>query len=308
MTKYLEYKEELDTLLNDRLTCAEEDLKRYIPSFEEIDEDNFVVWNGKLYFIGKNEYERNIAKSVGIDVSLSEGNISVEDMKALFGSILPLGDELEVPKSDEDITPEGLLGTRLYDKVQSNGERWDIVIEYDENINEISRYGTGYYYLAPGKYIIKEKEITLSNGFIIDYATKNFISLSGRHQEWNIDKVVSTREGLILNLDPINLAEGEWKIVENKKDEVNNEDMYEFYEKDFNTNNYKNSGTGVFKAGDIEYDDVNKSLKFNMKNNENSNIKGGYLELNKEDYDFSDGFTFELYVTLDRTSYRKRRS
>ncbi len=297
LSKYSTYKEELETYLSEDLTCADEDMKKYMKSMSDEDIDKFIVWNGKLYFIGDNEYERKMAESVGIDTSLS--GLNIDDLKALAGSVLPLGGKFEAPKDDNSEAPDELIGTRLYDKVASNNERWDVVIDYNESNEVTNRFGTGYYYLAPGEYEIDDKRITLRNGYIIDYNTRNFLSLSERHIEWNIDSTVSTRGGLVLNLDPMNLADGEWKKVENKKDEINEGDLYEFREMDYKTGKLKVEESGIYKAGDIEYNEDLKTLDLNLNTTGEMNEKGGYLKIDKEELDFNNGFSFEIFFETD---------
>ena len=61
---------------------------------------------------------------------------------------------------------------------------------------------------------------------VVDYANKTYIALSGRAENWNLDATLAVSEGLVLNIDPMSLADGEWR--QNAED--NN--FYDFYVKD----------------------------------------------------------------------------
>ena len=164
--------------LDESINTSGEKLKEYMPSMKTEDEDNFIVLNGKLYFIGKGEYEKEIAEKLGIDTSLSNENFSIKDLKLLAGGVLPLGNSVDVPQNDDDESPEELIGTRLYDKLASNGTRWDIVIDYDESTKETGRFGTGYYYISPTeKYNINDEIVSFENGYIIDYEIRKSSSI-----------------------------------------------------------------------------------------------------------------------------------
>ncbi len=178
-----------------------------MPSMKKEDEDNFIVLNGKLYFIGKGEYEREIAKKTGIDTSLSNENFSIEDLKVLAGSILPLGKVHKLPENDKDEAPKELVGKRLYTKNIGNDINWDMVIDYNDSNEETGRWGSGYYLLVKGEYEIDEKIIKLENDYIIDYRNSELMRLSERYEDWNIDSTLGTKDGLVLNLDSTNFED-----------------------------------------------------------------------------------------------------
>ena len=274
----------MDVNLSESITCSGIEMKKYMKSMDEKNIDKFLVLNGKLYFIGKEEYEREIAKKAGIDTSLSNGNFSVEDLKVLAGSVLPLGNEVEVPVGDNGETPEELVGTRLYDKVPQNEDKWDIVIEYNESNEKIKTHGTGYYYIKKGSYTINGKSVTLENDYIIDYKNREFYLLGKNYKEWNIGETLAIKDPMpVLNMDPTNFE----KYV--------NEDGT------LNEKNLKNEAN-IIKYGDVSYSKENKALLFNEDELNNPKGEGGYLELTKSG-DFSNGFTFEMYGNLSRLEY-----
>ncbi len=273
----------MDVNLSESITCSGIEMKNYMKSMDEKNIDKFLVLNGKLMFIGNDDYERKIAEDAGIDTSLSNGNFSVEDLKVLAGSVLPLGNEVEVPVGDNGETPEELVGTRLYDKVPQNEDKWDIVIEYNESNEKIKTHGTGYYYIKKGSYTINGKSVTLENDYIIDYKNREFYLLGKNYKEWNIGETLAIKDPMpVLNMDPTNFE----KYV--------NEDGT------LNEKNLKNEAN-IIKYGDVSYSKENKALLFN-ESPENEEGEGGYLELTKSG-DFSNGFTFEMYANMSRLRY-----
>ncbi len=271
----------MDINLSESITCSGVEMKKYMKSMDEKDIDKFLVLNGKLMFIGNDDYERKIAEDAGIDTSLSNGNFSVEDLKVLAGSVLSLGNEVEVPVGDNGESPEELVGTRLYDKVPQNEDKWDIVIEYNENNEKIKTHGTGYYYLKKGSYTINGKSVTLENDYIIDYRNRKFYALENKYREWNIGSTIAVTKDLVLNTDPTNFE----KYV--------NEDGT------LNEKALKNEAN-IIKHGDVSYSKENKALLFNEDESSNPEGEGGYLELDGGDVDFSNGFTFEIYANFSR--------
>lgn len=268
--QYGAYKEALELSLNEGVTCSGSTMKTYISSLSDEDLDKFVILNGKLVYIGANELEKEVAESLNMDTSLS-GDSSITDIQKMADKILPITTTITLPENDNMPTPSGLIGTRLYDKNAENGERWNIVIDYNESNQEIGRYGSKYYLVKAGNYTVNGETVTISEDYIINYETQSIVGLSNNYVDWSLDSTLAVSEGLVLNIDPTNLANGEW--------------------------------TGITKHGDVEYDATTKALKFNEDEVNNPNGEGGYLELTRSGVDFTDGFTFEIYANLSRLRY-----
>ncbi len=234
-------------------------MKEYMSSMKMEDMNNFVVLNGKLYFIGTDEYERKIAEEAGINTTLGGKEALPEDIIQIVGEILPKKDEVKLPENDKDETPEELPGKRLYTKNTENDTKWDMVMDYNESSEETGRWGSGYYLLTKGEYEIDGKTITLKKDYIIDYRNNELMGLSERYMEWNIEATLAVSKGLILNIDPTTFEE----FVDAEGDLKANELREKF---------------DVEIFGDITYDADIKALLFN-KSIENKLGEGGYLKL-----------------------------
>ena len=321
MSKFANYNEELgiNCVDDQEVYATKEKMKKYIPSLEDKDLDNFVIVKSKLLYVGTDEKETKIISRLGIGGSSDslDAGATVKEIQSIVDGVVDVSEENKekVPTSDTDKLEEkehlndseGLIGTRLFDRSSLNLTKgnWNILIEYDSGNKEIARYGSGYYWLRKGqKYTIKGEEIDFKNDYVINYKDGEFTVLSGRAVNWNVnatlgvpDEIVDGRHTLVLNLDPMSLSNGEWKESE-EIDEVNNQKFKNFIVK--NTDNTE-VNTGIQKAGDVEFDRENKALKFNEDMDNNPNGKGGYLRLKNDDVDFSNGFTFELYVNVTDT-------
>jgi hypothetical protein len=260
--KFATYKEATEMALDSTLTLAGEEIKEYLPSITSEDLENFAIVNGSLVYLGNNEEEINVANNLGIDTTMSE-NASVSDIITIKNQVFTL--EVTLPQDDTQDTPSELLGTRLYDKNALNGERWNLVITYDSNNNEKERYGSGYYYLTSENC----GSLGLTGNYLINYETKQLIGLSN-YRNWNLSSTLAVTDGLVLNIDPTNLADGNWM--------------------------------DITKHGDVSYSATDKALLFN-ESESNTAGEGGYLELTRSGVDFSNGFTFEIYANLSRTLY-----
>lgn len=271
--RFAKYKEELELGMYGKITVAGETLKNYIQSMNTEDIDNFVIINGELSYIGNNEEEKTISDSLGVNSSMSGNNESaVKDIQNIINKVIPIKDSVEVPNDDTETASAELVGTRLYDKNSLNGDRWKIVIDYNDFNQETGRYGSGYYLLKSGEnYTINGDSLSFSKDFIIDYKNGTMIGLTDKAIEWSLNSTLAVNDGLVLNIDPTNLADGNW--------------------------------TGITKHGDVAYDNSSKALLFNEDTINNPNGEGGYLELKRNDVDFSNGFTFEIYANLSRLLY-----
>lgn len=267
--RFAGYKEQLDMILNKDMTCAGESLRKYIPQIDDDELDEFIIINGQLAYVGDEQLEKEIATQVGIDVIFA-ANTTADDVINITEKLFPAIENDLVPKNDNEPTPPSFIGKRLYDRTSINMERWNMVIEYDSNNNEVARYGSGYYLLEPGNYTINGEEYTFTGRYLLDYKKDTLIGISDRAVEWSIDTTLAVRDKLVLNIDPTNLADGKWD--------------------------------GITKYGDVLYNKQTKALVFN-ESESNPNGSGGYLQLSRNGVDFKDGFTFEIYANLSRLAY-----
>ena len=271
--KFAKYKEELELGMYGQITIAGEQMKNYIQSLKDEDVDKFVIINGQLGYIGADETEKEIIESLDINASNSGGGAeAVEDIQNIVNKVITIKDSVILPTDDSMATPKELVGIRLYDKNSENGDRWKIVIDYNNLNQEIGRYGSGNYLLKAGEtYNIQGENISFSKDYIVNYAEGTMIGLTDKAVEWSLNSTLAVNEGLVLNIDPTNVADGNW--------------------------------TGLTKHGDVKYDAGSKALLFNEDSVNNPKGEGEYLETARSGIDFSDGFTFEIYANLSRMRY-----
>ena len=157
------------------------------------------------------------------------------------------------------------LGTQLYDKDLYNGEKWSMVF------SEEKAYGTGWNYIEKGTEIEEYGEAKYE--WIINYETGEIIYLDKEkyYQLDYTDSVAVTGTELVMNIDATNLSdENSWK-------------------------NVTNHGKNADGTGGVTYDEESMALTFDGVDD--------YLELTKPG-DFSNGFTFEMYMNLSRVKYQ----
>lgn len=270
--KFAKYKEDLELGMYGKVTIAGDTLNDYVQSMNESDKDKFAIINGELYYIGNDEQEANIAKGLGINLNLSgAGEEVVRDIQTIINKVIPIKDRVTFPTNDDEVASSEIIGTRLYDKNSQNGDRWKLVIDYDDYNTETGRYGSGNYLLKSGEnYNVNGENITFSKDYIINYDNL-IIGLTEKAVEWSLNSTLAVSRGLVLNIDSTNLADGRW--------------------------------TGITKHGDVQYDSSSKALLFNEDTLNNPTGEGGYLELKRSGVDFSNGFTFEMYANLSRLVY-----
>ena len=142
--RYATYKEALELSLSEGITCSGNTMKIYVNSLSDEDLEKFVILNGQLAYIGQDDFEKEVAESLGINTTLA-GSASITDIQLIAEKILPIAKTVTLPANDSVTTPTALVGTRLYDKNAENGERWNVVIDYDDLNQEKGRYGSKFY-------------------------------------------------------------------------------------------------------------------------------------------------------------------
>ena len=274
--KFTKWKNEADKNIKEKegieTVSAGDNLKKYIPSIEEEYKDKFIISGDELYYIGTDEFEKEVAKEVGIKTDLTSGKeISkdkVEDIVKIYDDVLTEKDKNKQIGKDLD-------------------DEENLVITYNDKNEETGRYGTGYKYVSSGTYTVDDKTITIKDDYVLNYDKQEAVGLDN-YKNWNSTSQLAVTDKLSLNVDPINLKKGQWIT------DSNDSSFKNYYIDGTNTN--------IQKTGDVEYDENSRALKFN-ESPSNPNGSGGYIKLTKKNVDFSTGFTFEIYANLSRFRY-----
>ncbi len=156
------------------------------------------------------------------------------------------------------------IGEKLYDRNIANGNKWKII--YDTNNEKI--YGTNWMFIS------KETDIdnygkTLNN-WLVNIKTGEILSINdGEYKKLQYGDNLAVTDGLILNVDPINMSDnnswGDGVTLKGVQD---------------------GDGYG-FNGNEIKLDGVDD-----------------YIEVYTGDNDMSEGITFEYYGNVkNRTSY-----
>ncbi len=183
------------------------------------------------------------------------------------------------------------VGECLFDRTLENGDKWKIIINEETK----KQYGTGY------RYISKNSEIPnygkTQYEWIINYSTGEVIQLDDKYVELNFKSTLAIIDGLIFNMDATNVTrdisswgnnvtlryfdETQYDTIEKRVEAYNKEKQYENV---LQFDGYdRNKSDSALDYVDIE----NNAFKFNGNN---------YIEIyNSNGFDFSKGFTIELY-------------
>lgn len=156
------------------------------------------------------------------------------------------------------------IGEKLYDRNIANGNKWKII--YDTNNEKI--YGTNWMFIS------KETDIdnygkTLNN-WLVNIQTEEILSINdGEYKKLQYGDNLAVTDGLILNVDPINMSDnnswGDGVTLKGVRD---------------------GDGYG-FNGNEIKLDGVDD-----------------YIEIYTGDNDMSEGITYEYYGKLkDKTTY-----
>ena len=195
------------------VNCVGSEMKRYIPSLEDNDLEEFVIYKGKLMYIGSNESRSQIANSLGIE----SGSETTKDIVKVTDIVNTICSSITPPADDTEETPSGCIGTRLYDKNNQNSTNWRLVIEYSNSNQEKARYGSGWFLLKSGT--ILEDGTEIKNDYVINYKT-NEMALLSNYKEWTLSSQLAVTDSIILNIDAKNLSDGTWSGVERNGDVI----------------------------------------------------------------------------------------
>lgn len=228
-TRLATYKEELELNLVEEyedannINCVGETIKKYIPSIEGNEIDSFVIYRGKLMYIGND----TIMKEVANNLQIENGSENSKDIVQVTDEINKICVSVTPPKNDSEATPEKCVGIRLYDKNNQNATNWRLVIEYNSKNEPKARYGSGFFLLKAGTII--GNGIEVKNDYVINYSTNEIVLLSN-YKEWSLSSQLAVTDGIVMNLDAKNLSDGKW--------------------------------TGVVKHGDLNFNTEKNSLYF----------------------------------------------
>ena len=208
----------------------------------------------------------------GVSISLTVGDNGVLKNAMVASEKTEIESEREiiqteyVSKKMENIDKDNIEGEVIGKELSNSGgindgEKYHVIRVKDEDGNTIE-YGTGYEYIEKGT-IVNGKEI--KNPWILNTKTGETIEIKEENKtEVNGSAGVAVvGEDLRLNLDAMSLSSDNWS-------------------------------NGVINHGEVTFDDENKALIFDGKDD--------YIELQKAG-DFSKGFTFEMYMNLSRILY-----
>ena len=238
MSKFSLYDEEIKTncINDDNVYAVKDKMKKYVPSLEEQDLDNFVIVKSRLLYVGTDETELEIANRLGLGGGdNSDSKATITEIQEIIDGVVELKDKFpDGNESENNDTKDGFIGTRLLDRQNHllDGS-WNILIDYKNN-EETGRYENGYWLEKGNTYIIDGKSLTFKNDYVVDYENKEFNVLSSERVNWNKDATLGVKDNIALDLDPMSLASGDWRKSE-ESDTVNNVDFYDFYDNDKNT-------------------------------------------------------------------------
>lgn len=134
------------------------------------------------------------------------------------------------------------IGEMLYDRNLQNSNRWSIVVLDNGTI-----YGTGWNYIPENTEIINYGKTKYS--WLVNHNTGEFIHLEkNKYTKFDYNSTLAITDNLALNIDPTNISSENWNQVT--------------------------------KYGDVNYNNDNKSIQFNMSNDLSK--EGGYLKFSKE--------------------------
>lgn len=162
-----------------------------------------------------------------------------------------------------------MIGKKLYDKVLSNGNKWNIIVVNNKT------YGTGW------NFIEKNTDITdygtTKNAWLVNYQTGELIKLEdNQYTNLSYESGLATTDGLIFNMDVLNMSDSNsWG---------NGVHLYGFDDE---------NEQGGYKGNYFEFDGVNDYITVDG----NLNIKD---EITLEFYGSINGYfdTYYSYVPL----------
>ena len=183
------------------------------------------------------------------------------------------------------------IGKPLYDKTLENAKRWDIIVIN----NTLEKYGTNWGFIAKGTEIPQYGEAQYE--WLVNYETGKCKQLEEEYTELSYKTSLAVTDGLLFNMDATNITSDisnwgnnvtlryfdniKYNTIEKRQDAYNEEKKYLDVSQFEGYDRKKTSNL-------LEFADFEKqAFKFNGNN---------YIEIyNQNGFDFSNGFTIELY-------------
>lgn len=203
------YKEELEINIvreigsdgidnRDKVTLFGLRVKDYIPSLKDEDVDLFGIIAGEIYYIGEDELEAEVAKSLGIKVK--DENISLEDYVANVEALAIENIVKNFGGEAFENNENNVYGVPLYNKNLENANRWKLITEVSNN-SVVATYGTGWYYVESGTNV--DGIGILSKNYIINYNTRKAVQFdANKHTMMSYESSIAVSDHLIFNADP----------------------------------------------------------------------------------------------------------
>ena len=310
-SKFAGYKEELETSIvskvegdRERVNLLNENVKSYIPSFEENDIGNFAIIGGKLYYLGDDELSKKVAKNQKMGViddnkSVSEFAQEVEK-KALDSVIKSRGKSaFKYTENKNGKSEEYIGGIPLYDKNNENKDKWNVVTEVESNKLK-KTYGTGWYYVPKNTEI--EGLGKAKKNYIINYDTNEEIEFNKqKHTLMGFDKTMAVKDHILVNIDP-SIVES----VASSKESSSELTVEDVFGKGVKIHGYVKNGVGestgdnqdlslAFGKTSFKFDGVDDYMIYPF-SIDNPDISTGGSD--KASDIFDGGLTFEFYGVL----------
>lgn len=172
--------------------------------------------------------------------------------------------ELDLINNDMFQNNNYSMGERLYDRNIANGNKWKII--YD--IHNEKTYGTNWIFIQKGTNMDNYGKIF--NNWLVNIQTREILSINdGEYKKLQYGDNLAVTDGLILNVDPINMSD-------------NNS-----WENGVTLKGVKDGDGYGFNGDEIKLDGIDD-----------------YIEIYTGDNDMSEGITFEYYGNVkNRESY-----
>lgn len=262
-----------------KITALNDNVKKYITSLDEKDLGLFGIIDSELYYLGEDELETEICKSLGVKLKGEE--FSTEDFaneveSKAIESILKNMTGDAFTQTDEEGN-ESEVGVKLYDKNFANGNKWKIITEVENN-NTIATYGNDWYYVECGNAI--DGIGILKNNYIINYNIRKAVRFDAhKHTVLAYGANIAVNHNLVLNIDPLNMSS-------NSTDSWGNVQLYGFT----TSGAYNEEGEIIsgYDGTSIKLDGIDDEIVFNATE------------------DFSGGFTLSYYGRLLEKSYFRK--
>ena len=316
-SKLAKYKEELEFSVVEfssekdgewkekKITAFHSDIKKYIPSMEDNEVEDYAIISNQLYYLGEDEILKATATSQGIKVmeDASSTNAYINEVERLgVVSVLETTGETSFTKTDESGN-EGEMGEKLYSKNSENSKIWNVVTEVEDN--ELKRtFGTGWTYIPAGETI--EGIGILKNAYMIDFANQDLVQFDKDiHVKMGVKDTVVAIDNLIFNADPAIMEEYNNSVKNGTTFDINklgnNIRFYGYNNDTGKSDNWENPDLSkAFTKDSFEFDGVNDYIRIDY--DDPAEVEEG-VKTPKQIL-AENGFTFEFYGILnDGTSY-----